>query len=351
MPRVRPIPGTLVALAILAAGDLVAAQDVVVQKPLTRRFPLNFCPFETRDVNPSQGAFGLYFTATTAQVTLRFEVPNENSFGFWGDHRIDNIVVVATSVYTGNNGPSLGFEDCYTSALPDYPNTGPNAPAFYFNRFGPANVVFSELFDTTPAGDATRPWDLSQGAYYLAQGATTNCQDLSPKPSSAPRNPEQGSDCANGALGLGRATDGNVVIKTSIPISGLTPGTEYIVTGWWDTNDFSLENALTVTVVTSQPTDAPPAPGALRLAAAPNPFNPSTRIQFELALAGETSLDVLDIAGRHVATLVREWMRAGAHSTLWDGRDAHGVAVASGVYIARLRSGAGQAMQRLVLVR
>ncbi len=341
----------LVALGIVAAWSHETRADLLLrQKPLDRRFPLNYCPFETRDVNPGAGAFGLYFTAVGPQATLKFEARNQNEFDLWNDHRIDDIVVVRRSTFEANRGVPAGFADCYSDELPGYPGTGPNAPAFFFNRFAPASLPFIELFDTNPTG--VRPWDLSHGAYYLAQNSTTNCQDLSPKPSGAPRNPEAGSDCTGGALGLGRQSDGDVVASTSIPITGLVNGVEYIVVGWWDTNDFTLANPLTVTVTAPDATDAP-GPGArFRLAPnVPNPFNPTTRLEFELPAAARVELCVLDLAGRHVKTLVDGARSAGRHVATWNGHDTAGRPKASGVYVVRLRAGDQMTMQRVVLVR
>ena len=336
----------LVALGLVAAGSSAAGDLEIRRKPLDRRFPLNYCPFETRDVNPGAGAFGLYFTAVGPQATLHFEAQNENEF-LWNDHRIDGIVVVQRSTFEANRGVPLGYDDCYSEELPGFPGTGLNAPAFFFNRFEPANLPFIELFDTDASG-----WDLTQGAYYLAQNTTTDCQDGAPKPSGAPRNPEAGSDCSGGALGLGRATDGDILVRTSIPITGLVNGVEYIVCGWWDTNDFTLANPLTVIVTAPDPTDAPNPMARLRLAPnVPNPFNPTTRLEYELPQAARIELCVLDIAGRHVSTLVDGEREAGRHAATWNGRDANGRSMASGVYVVRLRAGSQMEMQRIVLIR
>jgi hypothetical protein len=347
----KPMPwAAAISLALLAAT--VHADLVLVQKPLTRRFPLNYCPFETRDVDPSQNEFGLYFTPTATTVTLHFKVANMNQFGFWGENRIDNIIVVSRAVFEANRGVPDGFADCYSDPLPGYPNTGNNAPAFFFNRFAPGALPFIERFDTTPVGDPNRPWDLSHGAYFLPQNATTDCKNLSPKPSSAPRNPENGTDCSNGALAMGQESDLNVDITTSIVVNGLAPGTEYIVVGWWDTNDFTLENPLEVTVTQADiANDAPALRSVLRLSATPNPFNPSTRLRFELPVAGPARLAIVDVAGRHVRTIVDGVLDAGPQERSWDGRDDAGTSVGSGVYFARLQSGAHRASFPLVLVR
>ena len=78
-------------------------------------------------------------------------------------------------------------------------------------------------------------------------------------------------------------------------------------------------------------------PGAFRLHANyPNPFNPSTTIRFDLAAPTEVRLDVYDVYGRQVSTLVDERRPAGTHTATWDGRSQSGDRAASGVYFYRL---------------
>jgi hypothetical protein len=93
-------------------------------------------------------------------------------------------------------------------------------------------------------------------------------------------------------------------------------------------------------------------PTALALTARPNPFNPRTTLTMELPEAAVISVDVFDAAGRMVRALVeREAAPAGHRSITWDGRDAAGDLVGSGVYIARLRTGGESRYQRLVLLK
>ena len=68
----------------------------------------------------------------------------------------------------------------------------------------------------------------------------------------------------------------------------------------------------------------------------PNPFNPSTSIDYELNRAGEVSLSVFDMLGQKVADLYQGAQAAGSYSVSWDGRDAQGNVVASGLYLYRL---------------
>jgi endonuclease/exonuclease/phosphatase family metal-dependent hydrolase len=72
------------------------------------------------------------------------------------------------------------------------------------------------------------------------------------------------------------------------------------------------------------------------LANAPNPFNPSTNLRFALDRAGDAALNVYDAAGRLVRAFPAASYEAGEHFVTWDGRDATGRAVASGVYLVRL---------------
>lgn len=83
----------------------------------------------------------------------------------------------------------------------------------------------------------------------------------------------------------------------------------------------------------------------------PNPFNPSTSIQFALPVGGRTSLKIYDLAGRLVKQLVSEDLAAGTHSVRWDGRDDHGRTVASGTYLYRLQSNDNQDTRRMLLLK
>ncbi len=83
----------------------------------------------------------------------------------------------------------------------------------------------------------------------------------------------------------------------------------------------------------------------------PNPFNPSTRIPFELTRGGRVALAVYDVAGRRVRAVLDRELPAGLHEAEWDGKDDAGRAVASGVYFYRMRAGAQTETRRMVLVK
>ncbi len=83
----------------------------------------------------------------------------------------------------------------------------------------------------------------------------------------------------------------------------------------------------------------------------PNPFNPSTTIEYALPSAGKASLAVYSITGQKVRELVSGTLPAGKHSAVWDGRDDRGRIVSSGVYLSRLTMGGISMARRILLVR
>ena len=83
----------------------------------------------------------------------------------------------------------------------------------------------------------------------------------------------------------------------------------------------------------------------------PNPFNPTTRLAFELPQRGRAVLAIYDVRGRAVRTLADATLDAGPHTLTWDGTNTTGRACASGMYLARLSSNGQQAVQRLILLR
>ena len=84
---------------------------------------------------------------------------------------------------------------------------------------------------------------------------------------------------------------------------------------------------------------------------APNPFNPVTTIGFSLPEAGAMNLVIYDALGRQVRTLVSGQAEAGVYSVAWDGRDAVGRPVASGVYVYRLTTASGTLVRRMTMIR
>jgi len=83
----------------------------------------------------------------------------------------------------------------------------------------------------------------------------------------------------------------------------------------------------------------------------PNPFNPSTTIRYQLPEASNVHLIVYDATGRVVRTLVEGKMEAGHYTVTWNGRDASGRVVASGVYLVRMEAGDFIEARKMVQVK
>ncbi len=66
----------------------------------------------------------------------------------------------------------------------------------------------------------------------------------------------------------------------------------------------------------------------------PNPFNVSTTIRYDLPNQSDVTIEIYDILGRKVETIIDGWQPAGAHSVVWDAED-----VSSGVYFYRIQAG------------
>ncbi len=83
----------------------------------------------------------------------------------------------------------------------------------------------------------------------------------------------------------------------------------------------------------------------------PNPFNPSTRIEFFLARECPVRLAVHDLQGRRVRLLAEGRLAAGSHAVMFDGRDGRGKPLPSGVYFCRLEAEGRAGVRKLTLVR
>ena len=70
----------------------------------------------------------------------------------------------------------------------------------------------------------------------------------------------------------------------------------------------------------------------------PNPFNPVTTIQYQIPVSGQVKLFIYNLSGQKIRTLVNENKSAGIYHIQWDAKDNMGDAVASGVYVYRIKA-------------
>lgn len=83
----------------------------------------------------------------------------------------------------------------------------------------------------------------------------------------------------------------------------------------------------------------------------PNPFNPETTIKFEMAANELVTLEIYNLLGQKVATLLNERKTAGIHTIIWSGKDEQSRPLNSGVYFYRLKAGNFEATRKLVLIK
>ncbi len=83
----------------------------------------------------------------------------------------------------------------------------------------------------------------------------------------------------------------------------------------------------------------------------PNPFNPTTHIEFSLKKAGNVELAVYNINGQKVRTLVSEEMEADNHKVTWNGKDDRGNSVSSGVYFYRLQTSEVSQTKKMLMLK
>lgn len=132
---------------------------------------------------------------------------------------------------------------------------------------------------------------------------------------------------------------------TAIAFSGNVEGTFYL-----DEVQLVTETPTEPTAVLEEHADARPQIFALEQNF-PNPFNSGTVIRFALPQDEEVELTVFNLAGQKAVTLVEGARVAGAYAVNWDGRDGGGRALATGLYLYRLRVGGRVETRKLLLLR
>jgi len=83
----------------------------------------------------------------------------------------------------------------------------------------------------------------------------------------------------------------------------------------------------------------------------PNPFNMDTEVGFALPKSGHVTLDIFDILGRKIRTLVSGSLDAGYHSFRWNSTDDSGTQVSSGLYFYKLQTGETDAIKKMLLLK
>lgn len=116
---------------------------------------------------------------------------------------------------------------------------------------------------------------------------------------------------------------------------------------------WTLDNIKIISGFSTAVEDAglPPVPELALYPNFPNPFNPETTLRFALPKAAEVRLDIYNVKGQLVKTLAEGQMEAGNRQLVWNGKDANGMEVGSGIYLCRLVSGNLSRSVKLALVK
>jgi hypothetical protein len=83
----------------------------------------------------------------------------------------------------------------------------------------------------------------------------------------------------------------------------------------------------------------------------PNPFNSSTTISYDLNNADHVSLNVYNVLGHKVATLVDDFQNAGRHEFIWNANDENNIRLADGIYFIHLKAGSQNSRMRILLMQ
>jgi hypothetical protein len=138
----------------------------------------------------------------------------------------------------------------------------------------------------------------------------------------------------------------SATIGVSLDASGLQPGnyTAYCII----TSAIGQRIVVPVELTVS---DTPPVTQIVLAQNRPNPFNPFTRIDYELKQEGKAKITVFNSRGQKVRTLVNQVQSAGAHYCYWDGTDTQGSRVPSGVYYYQLNANGSTKARKMTLLK
>jgi len=217
--------------------------------------------------------------------------------------------------------PRLEGEECYSPPSCDTTGLDVDLPLFVYAHDGSASITGGFVYRGTTVPSLA-------GKYIYTDYITGQVWALAYNGVDPPVNTELSIN-----PGVG-----------SIPTFGIDKDNELYFTSF----DGEVYRFFESTVSVRSPA---PRDGAL-VSVYPNPFAATATVEYATVTPGRVVLEILDVRGRRVSTLVDGNVGSGAHTIAWNGRDPAGHAQASGVYFCRLTvNGASPATERMVLVR
>jgi len=225
-----------------------------------------------------------------------------------------------------------------------------------------ASSLLSDYFGAAVSGSSFSPWVKGSESALFASGLDLVYQTSGPPPTQLTTFTPVGNateelllyggpgDPNLGCVGVSHNGGSYHTVLTSLPL-------EYLGDRINTAADF-LQNALTWlgggTIATAQTSSGARLPQSFSLHQNyPNPFNPSTTIAYELAFTGgrPVRLDVYNMLGQRVRTLVDRVQPGGRYTIVWEGRNETGERVASGVYLYRLTVDGSSSSHKMVLLK
>ena len=83
----------------------------------------------------------------------------------------------------------------------------------------------------------------------------------------------------------------------------------------------------------------------------PNPFNPTTTMNYQLPQASDVRITIYNVLGQKVRTLLNTRMDAGYHNVVWDGLNDNGARMASGLYMYKFEAGTYVQVQKMLMMK
>ncbi|MCH8328113.1 MAG: T9SS type A sorting domain-containing protein [Candidatus Marinimicrobia bacterium] len=277
-----------------------------------------------------------------------WSVPGEDYFpeqminvGFFlGDGRQNYTVLVPT--FVDSNSTNGGTPDLYQSwyVITGFGDSNDEGGMFIANSQPAAGWSVDNLAPGVPAGLSLSTSTVA-GEFSLAWDSSED------------------TDYQYNVVRVAYTSGGEVLLNvsgTSIALTGanITVGSEFEVSvAAVDYNGNYSSFSIALNSVTLDLEDGMSLPGNYALLANyPNPFNPSTVLQFELPRSDKVSLIVYDLTGREIRSLISSDLPAGHHRVVWDGRDGRGYGIATGVYFYRIVTGSGfTATRKMVFMK
>ena len=146
-------------------------------------------------------------------------------------------------------------------------------------------------------------------------------------------------------------TENNLITETNITDTDVHSG-EYIykvIAVYEQGESIPIEETVIVTVSDGEQTDFLVITDLV--GNFPNPFNPSTTIKFNLAETGNVILEIYNIRGQKVKSLLNGIIYKGKHQIVWNGTDDNGKKVSSGVYLCQMRTKELSSLKRMILMK